>query len=94
MAQINPKDLPQIRAFVIEMMDVFYEELRPSLDPVQAMAFRWKIDGIKKNIDSPEYTRMLYGLTDKFIAVIERNLYVKQRLLEELGGRAGVIRRP
>jgi hypothetical protein len=92
MAQINPKDLPQIRAFVVEMMEVFFEEIRPSLDFIQAAAFRYKIDNIKRNIDSPEYTRMLYGLTDKFIFVIERNAYVKQRLLEELGGRSGAKR--
>lgn len=89
MVQMTPKDMAEVKRFVIGLMDAFYEEIAPGMDFIQRGILKMKIDQYKTGLFQGQYTNMLLGLTDTFIALIKSNPYISKRLMDELGGRGG-----
>jgi hypothetical protein len=85
MTDLPSPDLPHIKAFALEMLEVSFKDLQPVLSSVEKIGFRMLVDRIRKNINSsPVHETALLKLTDDFINIIKKNPHIKKRLLEEL----------
>ncbi len=87
MVQMTPKDMAEVRRFVVGLMDAFYAEIAPGMDFIQKGILKMKIDQYKQGLSQGQYTNMLLGLTDTFIWLIKENPYISKRLMDELGGK-------
>lgn len=84
---MTPKDMMEVKRFVIGLMDAFYEEIAPNMDFVQRGILKMKIDQYRMGLARGEYQDMLFSLSDKFVWLIKSNPYISNRLLEELKGK-------
>jgi len=85
MTDLTSPDLPYIKAFALQMLEVSFKDLAPILSSVEKIGFKMLIDRIKKNINSSQvHEAALLKLTDDFINTIKKDNHIKARLLEEL----------